>query len=452
MHARTRLRRLELGPRRSLSDNGHAPLLAWVGILCLGILGLGILGHGVSGGLEFAAHSTEGQPEIVCRLFAFSIAALLVLPAASARRSAPRSRSKGSYLVFVGTYTGPVSKGIYAYRFNPGTGQAISLGLVAETANPSFLAIDPNRRFLYAVNEISEYQGQRSGSVSAFAIDQRSGRLALLNRVASRGDGPCYVSLDKTGKYVLVTNYGSGSIAVFPVLDDGRLGEATTVIQHSGHGPDRQRQEGPHPHQIDLSADNRFAIVTDLGLDQLLVYPFDPAKGTLAASQPPYAKVAPGAGPRHFSFAPHADFLYVINELQSNVSQYSYETAAGKVQQLATVSALPEGFRGTSYAAEIAMDPEGKFLYASNHGHDSIAIFAIDSAAGTPRFLEAVSTGGKTPRHFEIAPGGTYLFAANQESNQIVVFKIDKSTGQLTPSGLVLDVPSPACVKFVRVE
>jgi 6-phosphogluconolactonase len=371
--------------------------------------------------------------------------------------AAPKSGSKRSYLVYVGTYTGPSSKGIYAYRFNAVTGRAVSLGLVAETANPSFLAIDPGQRFLYAVNEVSDYQGlhdqnQKSGSISAFAIDRTSGKLTLLNRVSSRGEGPCYISLDKTGKYVLVTNYDNGSIAVFPVLRDGKLGDASAVMQHSGHGPDVKRQEGPHPHEIETSPDNRFAIVSDLGLDQLLVYHFDPAQGTLAANNPPFTPVASGAGPRHFAFDPGAPFLYAINELTSTVTGFSYNLSAGTLRPLTTVSTLPGDFKGTSYGAEIAVHPNGKFLYASNHGHDSIAVFAITPAGGAPKLLEIVSTRGKTPRHFEIAPGGAYVFAANQESNNVVLFKIDKRTGHLTPTGQVLKVPSPACVKFVAIK
>ena len=330
------------------------------------------------------------------------------------------------------------------------------LGLVAETANPSFLAIDPSQRFLYAVNEISDYQGsdsngEKSGSVSAYSIDRASGKLSLLNRISSRGEGPCYISLDKTGKFVLVTNYDSGSVAVFPVLPDGKLGEASAVIQHHGHGPDPKRQEGPHPHQIELSDDNRFAIVPDLGLDQLLLYRFDPAKGTLAAADPPFAQVAPRAGPRHFVFGPGNKFLYAINEMGPQYRLFLQFNRAG----------LCDSWERSPLCRRLSRDPRsgrncnashGKFLYGSNRGHDSIASFAIDPATRNLRPLEIVPTGGKTPRHFEIAPGGSYLFAANQESNNVALLKIDKSTGRLTPTGQVLEVPAPVCVKFVAVD
>ena len=390
-----------------------------------------------------------------CRLSsvtAFSIgvfALLLLMPNPSV---AQKSHSRGKYLVYVGTYTGPASKGIYAYRFDAATGQATSLGLVGETVNPSFLAIDPSRSFLYAANEVSDYQGKKSGAVSAFSIDRKSGKLTFLNELPSGGAGPCYVSLDKTGKHVMVANYDSGSVAVFPVLADGKLGEPSSVIQHTGHGPDPKRQEGPHAHQIDTSPDNRFALAADLGLDEVLVYRFDAAKGALAANDPPFTKVAPGAGPRHFVFHPNAKFLYVIDEVASTVTAFSYDAAGGKLQPLTAVSTLPEGFKGSNDTAEIKVSPDGKFLYGSNRGHNSIATFSLDSATGTPTFVEAVSTGGKTPRNFEIAPGGDYVFAANQASNNVVIFKVDKTTGHLAPTGQVLETPSPVCIKFMAIK
>lgn len=365
---------------------------------------------------------------------------------------AQKPNSKNPYLMYVGTYTGPASKGIYAYRFDARTGQTTPLGLVAETANPSFLAVDPSRRFLYAVNEISDYQGEKSGGVSAFAIDRKSGQLTFLNEVSSHGAGPCYVSLDKTGKHVMVANYDAGSVAVFPMLPDGKLGEASGVIQHSGHGPDPKRQEGPHAHEIEASPDNRFALAADLGLDEVLVYHFDPAKGRLSANDPPFAKVAPGAGPRHFVFHPSTKFVYVIDEIASTVTAFSYNAAKGTLSQVGAVSTLPGGFKGDNDTAEIHISADGKFLYGSNRGHNSIAIFALDQATGEPKFVEAVPTGGKTPRNFEIAPGGDYLFAANQDSNNIVVFKVDKKTGHLTPTGQVLEAPSPVSLRFVAIQ
>ena len=387
-----------------------------------------------------------------CRITASSavLFLMLLIPYATAQKTDP----KGAYLAYVGTYTGPASKGIYAFQFDATTGKATTAKLVAETVNPSFLSIDPTHRFLYAVNEVDEYkvadsQEQKTGAVSAFAIDRKSGKLTLLNQVSSRGQAPCYVSLDKTGKYVLVANYDSGSVAAFPILPDGKLGDPSAVIQHNGHGPDQKRQEGPHAHEIELSADNRFAIAADLGLDELLVYHFDQSKGTLEANDPPFAKGNPGAGPRHFVFTPDAKFLYVINEMGSNITGFSYDASAGTLRKMETVSTLPEGFKGTNDTAEIAVSSDGRFLYGSNRGHDTIAVFAINPATGGLSYVESVSTGGKTPRNFQIDPTGNYLLAANQESNNVVIFKIDRKTGHLSPTGQVLEVPSPVCIKFV---
>ncbi len=382
-------------------------------------------------------------------LFTALSASLLLAPVA---RGAEKAAVKGEYLVYIGTYTGQKSKGIYAYRFDRARGQLTSLGLVAETASPSFLAVHPNRRFLYAANEISNYQGRNSGAVSAFAMDRRTGKLRFLNEVSSRGADPCYVTLDKTGKYVLVANYSGGSVAVFPALEDGRLGEASAFVQHAGSSVNPQRQEGPHAHSINLSPDNRFAIAADLGLDQLLVYRFDPTKGSLAANSPAFARVQPGAGPRHFVFHPTGRFAYVINEMQSSVSAFSYDSAAGVLRELQTLSTLPKDFAGDNTTAEVQVDSTGKFLYGSNRGHDSVAVFAIEAGKGTLTPVEYVPTQGKTPRNFGIDPTGSYLIAANQDSDNIVVFRINPKTGRLTPTGQVLEVPSPVCVKFVAIE
>jgi 6-phosphogluconolactonase len=379
------------------------------------------------------------------------VAALLGPPALAA--DSPRAKqtpSGGKYIAYVGTYTGPDSKGIYAFRFDVSNGELTSLGLMAESTNPSFLAVDPAERFLYAANETSNYEGQKSGGVSAWAIDRKTGKLTFLNEVPSGGAGPCYVTLDKTGRYVLVANYDGGSVAVFPVGQDGRLGAASAFVQHTGHGVNPERQEGPHAHAIELSPDNRFAIAADLGLDELLVYRFDPSGGTLTANNPPFAKVEPGAGPRHLAFHPNGKFLYVINEMQSSITAFSY--SAGTLHNLGTVSTLPKEFKGHDDAAEIVVHPTGRFLYGSNRGHDSIAVFSIDPATGTLTPVEYASTRGKTPRNFAVDPTGSYLLAANQESNGVVAFRIDPKTGHLTPTGQVLAFPSPVCITFVAID
>jgi 6-phosphogluconolactonase len=369
-------------------------------------------------------------------------AALLVAPVG-------RGAEKGRSLVYVGTYTGGESKGIYAWRFDAGSGAATPLGLVAETANPSFLAVDPANRYLYAAAEISSNGGKREGAVSAFAIDAATGKLTLLNQVSSRGAGPAFVTVDHTGRNLLVANYSGGSVAVCPIRSDGRLGEATAFIQHTGSSINPQRQREPHAHSINVSPDNRFAIVADRGLDKLLVYRFDAAKGALTPNDPPFTAVKPGSGPRHFTFHPSGKFAYLINDLASTVTAFSYDAARGALTELQTVSTLPKDFTGNSTAAEVQVDAAGRFLYGSNRGHDSIAVFAIDPSKGTLTPIQHAPTQGKTPRNFRIDPTGSYLFAANQDSGSVVIFRIDAKTGRLTPTGQVLAVASPVCVKFV---
>jgi len=358
------------------------------------------------------------------------------------------------YFVYVGTYTenGSDSKGIYEYRFNSSTGKITSVGLAAETVNPSFLAVHPSHRFLYAVNEVGNYKGEKSGAVSAFAVDRATGKLTLLNQVASRGTDPCYITIDRTGKYVLVANYTSGSIAVFPILEDGHLGEASAFVQHSGHGPNPQRQEGPHAHSIDLSPDDRFAIVDDLGLDETLIYKFDSAKGSLTPNDPPFVKEDAGSGPRHFTFGASGKFAYVISELKSTVSVFAFDSANGTLQPLQTVSSLPKTFKGHNDAAEIEVSPSGKFLYASNRGSDSIAVFAIDPNQGMLTPVQFVPTKGEGPRNFEIAPNGSLLFAANEKADNIVIFHVNRQSGRLTPTGKVLERSQPVCVRFLPAE
>ena len=359
-----------------------------------------------------------------------------------------REAARQKHIFYVGTYTDRGSKGIYAYRFDSATGESTSLGLAVESTAPSFLAIAPSGQFLYAVNEISQFNGQPTGAVSAFAIEPKSAKLTLLNQVPSRGEGPAHIALDRSGKYALVSNYDRGSIAVFPVMQDGRLREATAFMQHKGSSVNKERQEGPHAHAAVFSPDNRFVIVADLGLDQLLVYRFDAARGTLS-SDPQIVRAVPGAGPRHLAFDAAGRHLYVINEMQSSVVAYGYDAANGTLSELQIVSALPKGFARTSEAAEIEIHSSGKFLFASNRGDDSIAVFAINPKDGTLTPVEIESTGGKTPRNFVLDPTGAWLLAANQDSDDIVIFRVDPSTGHLTRSGPELHVPSPVCVRFV---
>jgi len=377
----------------------------------------------------------------------------LAMPATA--QTGHRSHATGSrrYRVYVGTYTVRDSKGIYVYNFNAGrltpTGTPV---LAAETANPSFVAIDPTEHYLYAVNETEDYQGQKTGAVSAFRIDRKTGALTFLNQVPSGGTGPCYVSLDRQGKHVLVANYSSGSVSVFPVLPGGRLGKRTAFVQHHGRSINPERQEGPHAHDIALSPDGRFALVADLGLDELLVYRYNATRGTLTPNDPPFARVAPGSGPRHFVFDPNARFVYVLSEVESTITVFKYNAQRGSFLQVQSLSALPDGFTGHNDAAEIAIGRSGKFLYASNRGDDSIVVFAIDPVSHTLKIAAHVPTLGKTPRNFAIDPSGQYLLAANQDSDNIVVFKIDPQTGIPAPTGQVVQVPAPVCILFMPAE
>ena len=368
-------------------------------------------------------------------------------PPANAVRTSDADRT-----MYVGTYTRGASKGIYAYQFDSASGKTAPIGLVAETENPSFLAIHPNQRFLYAANEISMYKGQAAGSVSAFAIDPASHALKLLNQVSSRGTGPCHVVVDKSGKWLFAANYGSGSVAAFPIQEDGSLGEASAFAQHNGSSVNKQRQSGPHAHVVALAPDNRIALVADLGLDRIFAYRVEPASGGLAANDPLFVKLAPGSGPRHVAFRPDAKFAYSINELLSTVTAFRYDASRGSLKELQTLSTLPKGWSGNNTTAEIVVHPNARFLYASNRGDDSIAIFHIDPSHGTLTYVDRTPTQGKTPRNFAIDPSGTFLLAANQDSGNIVTFRIDSGTGRLTSTGDSQEVPSPVCILFAGAQ
>lgn len=362
----------------------------------------------------------------------------------------PLSAAEKPAWLYIGTYTGPQSKGIQSYRFTPSTGALSDESVAAEIPNPTFLAISPNQKFLYAVSEVGQYEGQRSGSVSAYAIDRKTGKLTFLNRVPSRGAGPCFVTVDKLNRNVLVANYGGGSVAVLPVEADGRLREASSFVQHSGSGPNPQRQKEPHAHSINLSPDNRFALVADLGTDEVVVYRFDPAAGTLTRQDT--AKLKPGAGPRHLTFSRDGNTVYVINELQSTITRFAYEKGTGKLTEKQTISTLPADFQGSSTTAEVQVHPSGKFVYGSNRGHDSIAVFAVAPGSGELSLVQNASTQGKTPRNFRFDLTGHYLFAGNQDSNTFVTFKVDPATGRLTPTGTPQTLGAPVCFKFVPVQ
>ena len=363
--------------------------------------------------------------------------------------AAPQTRD---YLVYIGTSGGAKSKGIYTCRFDAATGRLTQPSLAAETPNPTFITIHPNNRFLYAVNAVSNFGDKKSGSISAFAIDRQTGKLTPLGQQSSGGPGPCHLIVDRTGRYVLAANYAGGSVCVLPIREDGSLGEATTFIQHQGSSVNPKRQEGPHAHGIYLDAANRFAFVPDLGLDKVMIYRFDAAQGLLTPNEPAFATVKAGSGPRHLAFHPNERFAYVINELSSTLTAFALDTKRGTLTELQTVSTLPEDFKADSTAAEVEVHPSGKFIYGSNRGHDSIAVFGIDPMTGKLTFIEHVPTRGKVPRHFAIDPTTGFLLAENQATDNIFVFRIDPATGRLTPTEIMVETPAPICVQFVPLS
>jgi 6-phosphogluconolactonase len=356
--------------------------------------------------------------------------------------------------VYFGTYTSGLSQGIYVSRFDTATGRLAAPVLAAETRNPSFLAVHPTGKVLYAVGEVNDAQGKRAGAINAFARDPKSGQLTLLNQESSGGTGPCHLAVDATGQCLLVANYSSGSIAALPLRADGRLETAATIIQHTGASVHPKRQTGPHAHFIQPSPDNRFALACDLGLDQVRIYQLDAARARLTAHLPAFAALAPGAGPRHFAFAPDARFVHVLNELNLTVTAFAYDTNAATLREGQTISTLPADYVATERdtAAQIVVHPSGRFVYASNRGHDSIAGFAVEPGTGTLTLIENVPTQGRTPRNFAVDPEGRWLLAANQNSNSVVGFAIDPATGRLRPTGQAITVGSPVCVVFVPVQ
>jgi 6-phosphogluconolactonase len=381
----------------------------------------------------------------------------MITPTAAAlAQDRGNSISPDDTLVYVGSYTGDNSKGIYLYKLtlknrDASQNQALEpFGLAAETPSPSFLALVPHRRLLFAVNEVNEYAGQRSGAVSAFSIEPTTGKLKLLNQRASMGTGPCHLVLDKDGRHVLVANYGRGSVTVLPVASDGRLGEPSDVEQHTGSSVNPRRQEGPHAHCVTFDPAGRFLFVCDLGLDKVMIYRFDGEQGKLTPHEPAFATVKAGAGPRHMAFRPDGRFAYVVNELDSTITAFAYDAAEGKLTEVQTVSTLPPRFDGPNTTAEIAVHPSGKFVYASNRGRESVALFEIDQDAGTLTYVGEQSTGGKTPRHFEIDAGGELLIIANQNTDTLLVCRIDGGNGQLKPFGVLVESPTPVCVKFLE--
>lgn len=351
------------------------------------------------------------------------------------------AQNAGEHYLLVGTYTSGKSEGIYVYRFNSNTGDFVPVSIVKGIKNPSFLAVAPGNKQVYSVNE-----GDGQGSVTAFSFS--NGNLNMLNARSSGGSGPCYVAVDKTGKWIATGNYGSGSFAILPIQSNGSLGEPSTVMVHQGKSVNPQRQEKAHVHATVFSPDNRYLFVPDLGMDKIMAYAFDEKTGKLSSATPAFASSAPGAGPRHLDFHPSGKYAYLMEEMAGTVSVFSY--SKGRLTNIQNITSHPAGFKGAIGSADIHVSPDGKFLYASNRGEsNTIAVFSINQKNGKIAPIAHQPTLGKTPRNFNFDPSGNFLLVANQNSDNIVIFKRDKKTGKLTPLAKQIEVGNPVCIKWI---
>jgi len=363
--------------------------------------------------------------------------------------------SEAPIFVFTGAYTAfppharGRAEGVDVFRMNPESAALTHVYAQPKVDNPTYVTVTRDHRFLYAINAVPEVEGVPGGAVEAFSIDQQTGALTFLNRESTIGPGPAFVTVDRTGRFVLAANYHGGSVALFPVLDDGRLAPASDFIQHVGSSVNPSRQTSPHAHSINLDPTERFALVADLGLDRIVVYRLDRDNRKLVLNDPPFATAAPGAGPRHLHFHPNGRFVFVINEIASTVTSYSWDGNRGSMAEIQTLSTLPPGWVGENSTADIHVHPSGKFVYGSNRGHDSLAVYSIDETTGRLTYISNESTLGKTPRNFAIDPTGQFILAANQDSDSIVSFRVDQSTGKLTPTGDVVSTGTPVCLKIV---
>jgi 6-phosphogluconolactonase len=372
---------------------------------------------------------------------------LMITSPTIARQTGDETTSR--LLVYVGTYSSPDQDGIHICELNLESGQLSRLSGVSGIRNPSFLALHPNGRYLYAVSESQRFDGKPTGSVTAFVIQDSGRQLTKINEQSSVGQGPCHVAVDPTGKFVAVANYGGGSVTVLPVQDDGGLSPSSDHVQHEGSSVNPQRQKGPHAHCVNFDAAGRYLISCDLGLDKALIYRFDTRHGTLEPNPVQAAvTVTPGAGPRHFAFHPNGKLAYAINELNSTVTAFRYDSEQGTLQTIESHSTLPSQFDGQSTTAEIEISADGRFLYGSNRGHDSLAIFSIDRSTGELNYITNQKTLGKTPRNFAMSPHGNYLLAANQDSDSVVVFRRDRQNGTLTAAGSQVTIAKPVCLIY----
>ncbi|KAA2245005.1 lactonase family protein [Chitinophaga agrisoli] len=377
----------------------------------------------------------------------YLIAGALLLPWLLSAQTLPEKKSD-QYLL-IGTYTKQTSEGIYVYAFNAETGEVKHISTATGVDNPSYLAIAPDKKHVYSVNEVG---AERTGSVSAFTFDASTGQLQFLNKQPSGGDGPCYINTDENGSHVLVGNYAGGSLSVLPVQPDGKVGAPLQTIQHTGSSVNKKRQEQPHVHCVEFSPDHQFLYVPDLGIDKVGIYKYDPNSALLLQeANPSYAPLPPGSGPRHIIFHPKGKWAYLIHELDGKVTMFKYDT--GRLTPIQNISTVPEAFKGVISGADIHISPDGKFLYVSNRGTlNNIVYYAIDQRSGKLQRKGQQAAGGKTPRNFMIDPSGHFLLVANQDSDNIVVFKRNITTGALKPTGTTIEVSMPVCLKMIPAE
>lgn len=375
-------------------------------------------------------------------ILSFLLACLIMANTYSNAKNKPKKRMNNEFHLLVGTYTSGKSEGIYVYKFNVKTGEFSKESVAKNVQNPSYLVISPDEKYVYSAGEID-----KNGAVYAFAFDKKTGNLDKLSTQSSNGNYPCFVEIDKTGKWVFAGNYGAGSLTVLPVEANGGLGKPTQTIQHEGKSINPSRQEGPHVHSVNIAPNNIDVFVPDLGLDKIMTYSLDAKTGKLSVGNPPFTKVQDGSGPRHFTIHPNGKFAYVIQEISGSVTVFDYKK--GALSAIQTISTKPDGFMGGFNSADIHLSPDGKFLYGSNREHDSIVIYSIDAKTGKLTYVAHQSVMGKKPRNFMIDPTGNFVLVANQESDNITIFKRDAAKGTLTPTGKEISVPNPVCLKMI---
>ncbi len=350
------------------------------------------------------------------------------------------------YWAYIGTHSREKGQGIYACRFNAQTGEWSDVFMAADVERPTWLVVSRDQKYLYSVSELGN-DGRRDGYLIAFAIDKKTGRLERINQVSSDGGGPTHMSLDKSGKTLVVATFGGGSTNSFRILSGGALSARVSRMQHSGSGPHR-RQTSPHAHAAVVSPDNRFVLSPDLGADRVFVFRLDAARGALALNDPPFVQAPPGYGPRHLAFHPNGKFAYLMNELVARITVFAWDPARGRLTEIQLVDSYPAGYECDRSGAEIEVDRAGRFLYSSNRTNNTIGVFSIDPHAGTLTPSEHVSSGGRIPWSFSLAPGGGFLVVTNQASDDVAVLRVEAQTGRLTPTGSSVKAPAPVCVAF----